>query len=465
MPKFLLEKENHIQVLLISFFVLLVVIPGFLYLHFKDDAIKDERGVLLENKMIFGKKMNENMLLKNMPQIVAVTVEFQTVGARSQAEIDLMKKILRDNDELKELMPKTVSRNTQNMNLLPLVVILAHMMRVPEIKNPAFRENLAHVLKLAPQHAALMLEVCSELNQANRMGASPKVMKAKNFAQILEFTQHFIQGLWFGEDPLLQLPGFNMDEIKNYRRILKEHNIHEGSLQTFCSLGSEKRSQLGQFGGETAKLAQLEKVIAALPVVEVTAEAFTEGEKTITMIDAITLRFTVKYTQLMEDQAPGYVHSGNFPYLKRQKWHLIVTDGATQESVIVHTPLDFKNKKGKDSNTATFEIKQRFGKSGQFSFHAFFKCDSYVGFDKEVDLKFEVKEEDRDRVIPEYSLEDVEAINGPTMVESLMAGETTRDDDSDPDEDQAEALSKKLNAAGLSASSKKVTDQASELVR
>jgi hypothetical protein len=37
-------------------------------------------------------------------------------------------------------------------------------------------------------------------------------------------------------------------------------------------------------------------VIAALPIVEVSAEAFTEDEKTITMIDAITLRFTVKYT-------------------------------------------------------------------------------------------------------------------------------------------------------------------------
>lgn len=114
-----------------------------------------------------------------------------------------MKQILRDEEQLKELMPKTVSRNTQNMNLLPLVVILAHMMRVPEIKKPAFHENLSHILKLAPQHAALMLDVASELVQANRMGASPKVMKARNFAQILEFSQHFIQGLWFGEDPLL----------------------------------------------------------------------------------------------------------------------------------------------------------------------------------------------------------------------------------------------------------------------
>lgn len=71
-----------------------------------------------------------------------------------------MKKILRDNDDIKELMPKAVSRNTQNMNLLPLVVILSHMMRVPEIKNPAFKENLSLILKLAPQHLAMMLGVC-----------------------------------------------------------------------------------------------------------------------------------------------------------------------------------------------------------------------------------------------------------------------------------------------------------------
>lgn len=67
MPKFLLEKENHIQVLCFSFFVLLVLIPGFLYLHFRDETIKDERGVLLENKMIFAKKLNENLIQKNIP--------------------------------------------------------------------------------------------------------------------------------------------------------------------------------------------------------------------------------------------------------------------------------------------------------------------------------------------------------------------------------------------------------------
>jgi len=78
------------------------------------------------------------------------------------------------------------------MNLLPLVVILAHMMQVADIKNPAFKENLALILKLAPQHANMMVEVCNELNAANRMGASQKRITARNIKEVIEYSQHFI---------------------------------------------------------------------------------------------------------------------------------------------------------------------------------------------------------------------------------------------------------------------------------
>jgi hypothetical protein len=81
-------------------------------MQFQDDNNKDDRGVLLDNKMIFAKKLNENLLSKQIPQILAVTTEFQSVGAHNQTELDLMKKILRDNDEVKDSMPKAVSRNT-----------------------------------------------------------------------------------------------------------------------------------------------------------------------------------------------------------------------------------------------------------------------------------------------------------------------------------------------------------------
>jgi preprotein translocase subunit Sec63 len=37
MPRFLLQKENQVQVLLCAFFILLVVIPGLVYINFADD--------------------------------------------------------------------------------------------------------------------------------------------------------------------------------------------------------------------------------------------------------------------------------------------------------------------------------------------------------------------------------------------------------------------------------------------
>lgn len=141
-----------------------------------------------------------------------------------------------------------------------------------------------------------------------------KKMMARNFNDVIGFTQHFIQGLWFGDDPMMQLPGFTQDEIKNYRRKLKDHDIVEGSLQTFCGLGAEKRAKLDLFDGDKAKLAQLEKVIKSMPVVEVGAIAFVEGEQTITMADVINLKFTVKYTQLADGQAPGYTHAPHYPF-------------------------------------------------------------------------------------------------------------------------------------------------------
>ena len=50
LPKYLLQPNNQIFVLSCTFFVLLIVIPGLLYVNFGDTAYKDEQGILLENK-------------------------------------------------------------------------------------------------------------------------------------------------------------------------------------------------------------------------------------------------------------------------------------------------------------------------------------------------------------------------------------------------------------------------------
>ena len=143
--------------------MLLVLIPGFVYVNFSDTTKKDEGGVLLENKRLYGSKLNENLLPKNMPQIMAMAIEYQAMGAANKEEMDALKK-LKDNDDIKELLPKTVSRNTKNMNLKPLLLILGHLHGDENVYAPCFRESLNILLKSAIGHIAMMSEVSMELN-------------------------------------------------------------------------------------------------------------------------------------------------------------------------------------------------------------------------------------------------------------------------------------------------------------
>ena len=105
LPRFLLQTENQIPVLICAFFILLVVIPGFLYIHFGDTTTKDEHGVLIENKRIYGAKLNDNLIPKNIPLILAQSHELQGIGAKSNDEVALLKK-LKQNEDIDELLPK-----------------------------------------------------------------------------------------------------------------------------------------------------------------------------------------------------------------------------------------------------------------------------------------------------------------------------------------------------------------------
>ena len=98
LPRYLLQPENQIFVLSCAFFVLLVVIPGLLYVNFGDTTYKDETGVLLENKKLYGAKLNEQLIPKNMPQILSLAIEYQEMGAKDKAELDKLKQLKENED-------------------------------------------------------------------------------------------------------------------------------------------------------------------------------------------------------------------------------------------------------------------------------------------------------------------------------------------------------------------------------
>ena len=123
------------------------------------------------------------------------------------------------------LIPKT--KKTQEMNMKPLLLILGHMMQDENVRDPVFKDGLNEILKHGVNHVSMMLETVMEVNKASQMGMPVKKLGWRAIQSIIEFQQLFVQGMW-QNDPLLQLPGFNIEEIKAYRKKLREHQIPDG---------------------------------------------------------------------------------------------------------------------------------------------------------------------------------------------------------------------------------------------
>ncbi len=231
--------------------------------------------------------------------------------------------------------------------------------------------------------------------------------------------------------------------VKSYKKARKENQaVQDGKIETFCRLTTEQRSKLGLFNGDVAKNNELEKVVKAMPLVTVSQKAFVEGEKTITASDIISFEIKIEYENLPAEVGPGYVCSKNYPFLKRPFWYIVIVDAQTKQNVI-----QVERVQADGSNCAKFEMKQRFGRAGKFAFHCHIMSDSYIGFDKEVTMEVNVMKDDPDRVVEEYSEEDLMAVKGPGIVQSLLQGE--EEEDSDGSDDDAEVLLKKLEKAGI----------------
>lgn len=160
-----------------------------------EETNKDEDGVLFENKKWYGSDINENYLFKNIPLALYRAIEFQQIKTQSKEDLDAQK-LIKGQDDLKDLLPKIVSKKTVNLNLKPLLLILGQMHRHEAINTPALAEDLAKIRKMVPAHLTCMQNVALELAGMFAKQQSMKKIVTKNIEVLIEFNQHFIQGMW-----------------------------------------------------------------------------------------------------------------------------------------------------------------------------------------------------------------------------------------------------------------------------
>lgn len=99
-----------------------------------------------------------------------------------------------------------------------------------------------------------------------------------------------------------------------------------------------------------------------------------EGEEDILIGDMLSCKVIVKFPKLEKDQTSGYVHSSSYPYLRRDKWYLIITDVSYEGlAQIEQIP----------ANDRYFEktYKEMIFRTGPVGFVAVLANDSYKGLD------------------------------------------------------------------------------------
>lgn len=254
-------------------------------------------------------------------------------------------------------------------------------------------------------------------------------------------------GGWIDKDPFLQLPGFGTDECQRY----KDSNP-KTTLYSYCSMTREQRLEMApgifKLPADSAELKakfdQQELCIDCLPLVKLTMTAEVEGEDEICVGDVLTCKLRVDYLTLQPGQKSGYVHSKHYPFLKRDNWHLIITDEqllglAAVEKI--HVTDNFYEK----------EFKERIQRPGKIAFTAILTNDSYRGLDqfRKVEVNVLAKPTHREEI--EYTKFDIREVRAQNGVQAALMGE----EDNETDEDEAEAadeedeLRRKLASAGL----------------
>ena len=367
--------------------------------------------------------LNENLLYKNCPTLLACSLEFQQMKVKNDNQKQMLTAIKTD-EAVKELLPKMAGKMAEPVNMQALCITLAYMLRMNEL-NEHLKEDLEYILSKAPYMVEQMIQMAMVLGLEFKMGRSRKRITAKNVLTLISFSQNLIQGMWSDDDPFLQLPHMDYERLKQLRKKLKQL-----TLEQYCRMSKDDRKALAIYEDDS-EWQDSEQALQCLPLIDVTTDYFVEGEKEIAVGDILTIKIQIDHKNLGDKETLGFVHSNQFPFLRQSSWFLVFTDEEendffAMEKLVIKEPTHVK------------EIKERLSKPGVMAFSMILRNDSYRGFDKKVNIQINVlKEVKRDTV--EYNEEDVQASKAPSLMQQMMEmNPNESDDDEEEDEDNAQ---------------------------
>lgn len=135
--------------------------------------------------------INENLIYKNCPTLLASSIEYQGIKSRSNEMTKQLNKI-RTDDATKELIPKVTGKLAEILNQPTLCIILAYMLRMVELDD-SLKEDLNIILSKATYLVEMMLQTTNMMRMEAMMGnRAAKRITGSTIQVLIQFSQNLV---------------------------------------------------------------------------------------------------------------------------------------------------------------------------------------------------------------------------------------------------------------------------------
>mmetsp|Transcript_22439 Transcript_22439/g.42365 ORF Transcript_22439/g.42365 Transcript_22439/m.42365 type:complete len:673 (+) Transcript_22439:97-2115(+) len=402
LPRFLLEKDNHLMILCSFFFVIVFLVPITFICYYQNAKNFAANGVMIETLQFLGYYIAESARAKHGPELLAACAESRLMGTRPT-----------DNADIKKLGGHVIEHKKRVFSFPAVMknqyLTWAHMQRRHSLMTPLLREDLDELLKHSMKVTQAMIEVaCMREWFGTAQG-------------MIEFRRCLVQGLDIKSSQLLQIPHFQEKHVE----LLQKASPSVTTLTEFLALEPDERKKVSQLSD--AELLDVEAFCAHIGETIIKAHIGTEDEAEIVVGDVATVTVQMYRKHLSKDEAQGPVSAPLFPGAKFEEWWLFLVDSGAKERIVhFERVLDVER---------CMEEKLRFQvtKAGENKLVLYAMCDAYAGMDHRIELTFNAYAEDElTRKMPMHQ-EDEDLDLQPTLFQQWMGD--LKGDESEEEED------------------------------
>jgi translocation protein SEC63 len=296
LPSFVLNKKNHMPILFLFLIIIIVIIPGFVWFWFSNSNKYDDSGMNKNDAGIFVELLNENILIRQMPFVLGMAIEFNSFKIRKEETEELEKLWKGYKDQIVKIKEEMIPYP----NRKAFCLVYAYLNQV-KITSPTLLADLDEVLRIAPILISNMYGMTNEMTKLHMMVDK----RYKNFGYncaktILEFSQCIHQQIGFNKEasPFLQLPHFNDTTVKNLKLAKPKSEKGEqkkSSFVGFLELPEDERVKiLEELGLNKEQVSEVEICVKTFPRYNLKIETFVEGFEEILLEDLLTIKCTIE---------------------------------------------------------------------------------------------------------------------------------------------------------------------------